>query len=68
MIKKLLTLKQERFGKDLHYIFTEWQIKIIRKKLDKKPLTNSEIQEFSRNIKKKIIALETLKELKYILF
>ena len=68
MIKKLLTLKQERFEKDLHYIFTEWQIKIIRKKLDNKPLTNSEIQEFSRNIKKKIIALETLKELKCLLF
>ena len=68
MIKKLFALKSERFEKDLHYIFTEWQIKIIRKKLNNEPLTNSEKQEFSRKIKKKIIAIETLKDLKYLLF
>ncbi len=68
MLKKLFALKTERFKKDLHYIFTDWQIKIINKKLNNKALSNSEKQEFSRKIKKKIIAIETLKELKYLLF
>ena len=65
---KIMNLKNSLFTGGLPYIFTDWQIKIIKKKLDKEPLTNSEKVEFSANIKKKIIAIQLLKDLYLILF
>ena len=65
---KIRILEKSLFTESLPYIFTDWQIKIIKKKLDKEPLTNSEKVEFSANIKKKIIAIQLLKDLYLILF
>lgn len=67
-IEKIRNLKNSLFTESLPYIFTDWQIKIIKKKLDKEPLTNSEKVEFSANIKKKILAVKLLKDLYLILF
>ena len=65
---KIRILEKSLFTESLPYIFTDWQIKIIKKKLDKEPLTNSEKVEFSANIKKKILAVKLLKDLFLILF
>jgi len=65
---KIRNLKNALFTESLPYIFTDWQIKIIKKRLDKERLTNSEKVEFSCNIKKKIIAIYLLKDLNLILF
>jgi hypothetical protein len=65
---KIRNLKNSLFTESLPYIFTDWQIKIIKKRLDKERLTNSEKVEFSCNIKKKIIAIQLLKDLNLILF
>ena len=66
--EKINNLINYLFTESMPYIFTNWQIKIIKKKLDKEPLTNSEKVEFSANIKKKIIAIQLLKDLYLILF
>ena len=68
MGEKINNLINYLFTESMPYIFTNWQIKIIKKKLDKEPLTNSEKVEFSANIKKKIIAIQLLKDLYLILF
>jgi hypothetical protein len=65
---KIMNLKNSLFTGGLPYIFTDWQIKIIKKKLDKEALTNSEKVEFSCNIKKKILAIQLLRDLYLILF
>jgi len=65
---KIRNLKNSLFTESLPYIFTDWQIKIIKKRLDKERLTNSEKVEFSCNIKKKIMAIFLLKDLNLILF
>jgi len=65
---KIRILEKSLFTESLPYIFTDWQIKIIKKKLDKEPLTNSEKVEFSANIKKKVLAIQHLKDLFPILF
>jgi len=65
---KIRNLRNSLFTESLPYIFTAWQIKIIKKRLDKERLTNSEKVEFSCNIKKKIIAIQLLKDLNLILF
>ena len=66
--EKINNLINYLFTESMPYIFTDWQIKIIKKRLDKEPLTNSEKVEFSANIKKKIIAIQLLKDLYLILF
>ena len=66
--EKINNLINYLFTESMPYIFTNWQIKIIKKKLNKEPLTNSEKVEFSANIKKKIIAIQLLKDLYLILF
>ena len=68
MGEKINNLINYLFTESMPYIFTGWQIKIIKKKLDKEQLTNSEKVEFSANIKKKIIAIQLLKDLYLILF
>jgi len=68
MENKIRILEKSLFTESLPYIFTDWQIKIIKKKLDKEPLTNSEKVEFSANIKKKVLAIQLLKDLYLILF
>ncbi len=68
MGEKINNLINYLFKESMPYIFTDWQIKIIKKRLDKEPLTNSEKVEFSANIKKKIIAIQLLKDLYLILF
>jgi hypothetical protein len=68
MENKIRILEKSLFTESLPYIFTDWQIKIIKKKLDKEPLTNSEKVEFSANIKKKVLAIQLLKDLNLILF
>jgi len=65
---KIRNLKNALFTESLPYIFTDWQIKIIKKRLDKERLTNSEKVEFSANIKKKILAIQLLRDLYLILF
>lgn len=65
---KIRNFANSLFTGSLPYIFTDWQIKIIKKRLDKERLTNSEKVEFSCNIKKKIIAIQLLKDLNLILF
>ena len=65
---EIRNLKNALFTESLPYIFTDWQIKIIKKRLNKERLTNSEKVEFSCNIKKKIIAIQLLKDLNLILF
>ena len=67
MESKIRNLKNFLFTESLPYIFTDWQIKIILKRLKKQSLTNSEKAEFSRKIKKKIVAIHTLKDLVLIL-
>ena len=66
--EKINNLINYLFKESMPYIFTDWQIKIINKRLDKEPLTNSEKVEFSVNIKKKILAIQLLKDLYLILF
>jgi len=68
MESRLRIFKKSLFMESLPYIFTDWQIKIIKKRLNKERLTNSEKVEFSCNIKKKIIAIQLLKDLNLILF
>ena len=55
---EIRNLKNALFTESLPYIFTDWQIKIIKKRLNKERLTDSEKVEFSCNIKKKIIAIQ----------
>jgi len=65
---KIRNLRNSLFTESLPYIFTDWQIKIIKKRLNKERLTNSEKVEFSCNIKKKFMAIYLLKDLNLILF
>ncbi len=65
---KIRNLRNSLFTESLPYIFTDWQIKIIKKRLDKERLTNSEKVELSANIKKKILAIQLLRDLNLILF
>lgn len=65
---QLKDLEISLFKKSLSLIFTDWQIEIIKKRLNKQPLNKSEREEFSRNIKKKIVAIQILKDLNLILY
>lgn len=65
---KLKKLKDSLFEESLPHIFTDWQIKIIKKRLNNLPLNNTEKSEFSRNIKKKIVAIQALRDLAFILY
>ena len=66
--EKIRNLKKFLFSESLTHIFTDWQVKIILKRLDNQPLTNTEKAEFSRKIKKKIVAIHALRDLAFILF
>ena len=65
---QLEELKNSLFEKSLPLIFTDWQIKLIKKRLNNIPLNNTEKAEFSRSIKKKIVAIQILKDLNLILY
>ena len=65
---QIRSLRNSLFDRSLPYIFTVWQIKIIKKRLDNEPLNKTEKEEFSRKIKKKIIAIQVFKDLNLILF
>ena len=59
--------RRERFQKSLTIIFTPWQISILEKRAQGISLTDGERQELSRRIKPKILALEELKDVRYLL-
>ena len=65
---KIRNLRNSLFEEYLSYIFTDWQINIIKKRINNEPLNKTEKEEFSRKIKKKIIAIQVLKDLNLILF
>lgn len=63
-IKKLIDKKKEE--DDIKYlvtIFTQKQIEIIIKKLEKEKLTNSELVTFSKSIKPRLVAIIKLNNL-----
>jgi len=68
MQSELSKRKTQAFEMSLRLIFTEWQMKIIRKRLRKEPLTESERVEFSRHIRKVIVAMDVLKDLRLLLY
>lgn len=57
MIQLLHNTEESDFKKSLHTIFTKYQIIIIYRKLQKKHLSKTDREVFSRVIKKKLIAL-----------
>ena len=59
--------KRERFQRSLSVIFTPWQIAILEKRAQGVSLTDGERQELSRKIKPKILAMEELRNVKYLL-
>jgi len=59
--------RRDRFNKSLSIIFTAWQISILEKRAQGIALTDGERQELSRRIKPKILALEDLKDVRYLL-
>lgn len=59
--------KREGVEKGLHALFTPWQIRILRKRASGVPLTDAERQELSRRIKPKILAIDSLKDVKLLL-
>ena len=68
MQTELSKIKRQAFARNLRHIFTEWQTRIIEKKLKSVPLTEAERVEFSRKIRKKIIAIDVLKDLRLLLY
>jgi hypothetical protein len=59
--------RRERFEKSLSVIFTSWQVSILQKRAQEIPLTDGERQELSRRIKPKILAMEELRDVRYLL-
>jgi len=65
---KLKDLEISLFEKSLPLIFTDREIEIIKKRLNKQALNKTEIEVFSRYVKKKIVAIQILKDLNLILY
>ena len=63
----IISTRRERFERSLSVIFTAWQISILEKRAQGTALTDGERQELSRRIKPKILALEDLKDVRYLL-
>jgi len=59
--------KREQLEKGLLVIFTPWQVRILRKRASGELLSDAERQELSRRIKPKILAIDSLKDVKLIL-
>ena len=59
--------KREELEKGLQAIFTPWQVRILRKRASGEPLSDAERQEVSRRIKPKILAIESLRDVKLLL-
>jgi len=68
MHRTLHELEREAFETCLRHVFTNWQVQIIDKKLKRLPLTEAERVEFSRNIKKKLVAIDVLQDLRLLLY
>ena len=67
MIDKIDELRTRQVENALPIIFTGWQVSIIRKLLNSEQLTESERQEFSRRIRKKLKAINILDVLDVLL-
>lgn len=67
MYKHLIHRKQKRFERSLQTIFTPWQVSILNKRAKGVPLTDAERQELSRRIKPKILAMDDLKDVRFLL-
>ena len=67
MIDKIDELRTRQVENALPIIFTGWQVSIIRKLLNGEPLTESERQEFSRHVRKKLKAIHILQVLDVLL-
>lgn len=66
LYRDLATLKRRKFESALRMLFTPWQIAILRKRAAGSPLTDAERQELSRRIKPKLLAIDTLQDLKLL--
>jgi hypothetical protein len=58
--------KRQRLAAALTVLFTPWQIQILTKLATDSTLTNAERQELSRRIKPKLLAIESLQDLKLL--
>ena len=67
MLDRIDKLKTRQIENALPIIFTGWQVSIIRKLLSGEQLTESERQEFSRHIRKKLKAVHILQVLDVLL-
>ena len=50
--------KEQRLKEALQALFTDWQIEIIRKRLQGERLSDSERVEYSRQIRKVLLAID----------
>ena len=67
MQNELEKRKQQALENGLQTFFTPWQMRIIGKRLKNTPLSESERVEFSKNIRKKIQAIQDLQDLYLLL-
>lgn len=58
--------KGEQLAAALNVLFTPWQIQILTKLAKGDDLTDAERQELSRRIKPKLLAIESLQDLKLL--
>lgn len=64
--ERIESRKTEHLGAALDVLFTPWQTQILTKLAKGDTLTNAERQELSRKIKPKLLAIESLQNLKLL--
>jgi hypothetical protein len=63
---RLKRRERHRFDAALETIFTPWQVQILIKLSEEMSLSDAERQELSRRIKPKILAIDTLRNVKLL--
>ena len=58
--------KQRIIQHGIELLFTPWQVSILEKLANSAPLSSAERQELSRRIKPKLLAIDSLSDLKLL--